>query len=79
MAQLKSIKQGKQKSFTFRITDELANDIASVKAKCKQHGLSWNITSALTKALEKEVLSVQKHIQKEVDGNWKTGQSDLKL
>jgi len=77
MAQLKSIAKGKTKGFTFRITEELADDIKSIKDKCKQHGIKINMTSALTAALEKELKDVQKHIQKECDSNWKIGQESI--
>lgn len=70
-------KSNKSKNFTFRITDALSNDIAELKAKCAQHGVRFNVTEALTAALEKEIKAVQKHIQTNIDSSWAPGQMDL--
>lgn len=69
-------KSNKSKNFTFRITEALANDIASVKAKCDQDGLRLNMTEALTAALVKELKAVEKELQK-VDPEWSIGQLEL--
>jgi len=79
MARSKGITKNKSKSFTFRVTEELSKDVAEVKAKCKQIGLRWNVTEALTKALEDELKAVQKHIQKETQSNYNIGQGDLPI
>lgn len=71
-------KANKSKNFTFRITDALANDIASVKAKCEQHSLRLNMTEALTAALVKELKAVEKELQK-TDPNWSIGQLELEV
>ena len=72
-------KSGKVKNFTFRITEDQARDIAEIKAKCKQHGINWNITDALTKALTREINAAQKFIRNEYDIGWKPGQKSLNL
>lgn len=69
-------KSNKSKNFTFRITEALANDIASVKAKCDQHDLRLNMTEALTSALVKELKAVEKELQK-IDPQWTIGQLEL--
>lgn len=72
-------KSGKVKNFTFRITEDQAQQIAEIKAKCKQHGITWNITDALTKALTKEIKAAQKYINDEHDKSWRPGQKNLNL
>jgi len=69
-------KANKSKNFTFRITNALSNDIASVKAKSDQCGLRLNMTEALTAALVKELKAVEKDLQK-IDPNWTIGQLEL--
>ena len=69
-------KANKNKNFTFRITEALSNDIASVKAKCEQHGLRLNMTEALTAALVRELKAIEKDLQK-VDPDWSIGQLAL--
>jgi len=77
MAQAKSITNAKTKNFTFRITQEQANRVASIKAKCKQSGIKINMTSALSAALDRELKALQTHIQKEVDESWIIGQESI--
>lgn len=66
-------KSNKSKNFTFRITEALANEIASAKAKCEQCALRFNMTEALTQALVKELKAVEKELR-EYDPEWSLGQ-----
>lgn len=73
----KSLVQGnKSKNFTFRITEDLANQLAEIKDKCAQHGLRVNVTESLTAALEREIKALQKHVQG-IEPSWAPGQQDL--
>jgi len=73
----KSLVSGnKSKNFTFRITPDLADQLAEIKDKCAQHGLRVNVTESLTAALEKEIKALQKHIQG-IEPSWIPGQLDL--
>lgn len=73
----KSLVSGnKSKNFTFRITPDLADQLAEIKDKCAQHGLRVNVTESLTAALEKEIKALQKHIQG-IEPAWMPGQLDL--
>jgi hypothetical protein len=74
-----ALKKGKTKSFTFRITPDLADQVAEAKKVAREQGLKWNITEVLTAALEREVKAVQKHIQKEVKPGWAPGQKSLDM
>ena len=67
------VSSNKSKNFTFRITPEVANQLAEIKAKCEQHGLKVNVTESLTIALEKEIKALQKHIQG-IEPEWAPGQ-----
>lgn len=59
----KGLTEAKTKSFTFRITESMSKDIAKAKQECSSKGIRWNVTEALTDALERELKAVQKHIQ----------------
>lgn len=60
MAISKGITYNKTRSFTFRITDEMSKEITKLKAECARNGLRWNVTEALTKALEQEIKAAKK-------------------
>lgn len=78
MAAKSLAKANKSKNFTFRITDALSKDIASVKSKCEQHGLRLNMTEALTAALQRELKAIEKDLKK-VDPEWNIGQLDIAI
>ena len=66
----------KSKNINFRVTDDLFAQMEEVKAKCAQHGFRVNFTDALTAALEREVRSLQKHVQG-IEPSWAPGQMSL--
>ncbi len=66
----------KSKNVNFRVTDHLFTQMEEVKAKCAQHGFKVNFTDALTAALEREVKSLQKHVQG-IEPSWTPGQMSL--
>lgn len=70
------VSSNKSKNFTFRITPELSDQMAEIKAKCAQHNLKVNVTESLTIALEKEIKALQKHIQG-IEPEWAPGQLSL--
>lgn len=66
----------KSKNVNFRVTDDLFAQMEEVKSKCAQHGFKVNFTDALTAALEREVKSLQKHVQG-IEPSWAPGQMSL--
>ena len=66
----------KSKNINFRVTDDLFAQMEEVKSKCAQHGFRVNFTDALTAALEREVRSLQKHVQG-IEPSWAPGQMSL--
>lgn len=72
------VSSNKSKNFTFRITPDLADQLAEIKDKCAQHGLRVNVTESLTSALEREIKALQKHIQG-IEPSWAPGQGQLPL
>lgn len=78
MATKSLVESVKTKNFTFRITPELARDIAEAKAKCAQLGIRVNVTESLTTALERDLKALQKHIQS-IEPEWAPGQMSLAI
>lgn len=66
----------KSKNVNFRVTDDLFAQMEEVKVKCAQHGFKVNFTDALTAAMEREVKSLQKHVQG-LEPSWEPGQMSL--
>ena len=75
----KTMNSRKTKTFTFRISDEVAQDLADVKEKCKSLGVVWNVTETLTKALVADIKAVERHIQDELKQEWSIGQQNLDM
>ena len=79
MAQSKGITNVKAKTFTFRVTKEMSEEIKEIKTKAASVGIRWNITQALTASLSAEIKAIQKHIQQKTDSDWLVGQTSLGL
>jgi hypothetical protein len=72
-----SVNEGKSKSVNFRVSAEMASDIAEMKRVCRQNGIKWNMSQALVEALEKELKSIQKYVQQETKSDWELGQQSM--